>query len=817
MTENVEDKECSNFQFISTPSDFFLKGIRSVLKCNRETGKLSLASHTELADLDCLNVLGSFSGFFGRLECDNCTYLLLISQSTKIGTFGPEDSPVYRIDRLVAIPVVNDGNLAPDCLENDTGFERIKNQQKKLFNFVTNRSNTSRLIDEVLKLVNVSGSFYYSESHDLTLRSQRHSKNPDESALEFFWNRNLLSDLFEDGKQVHNTSEWVLRIIHGYFEQKFLSYETESQLRLTLVSRRSVHRAGCRYLRRGIDGDGNVANFVETEMMLNIFGHTLSFVQLRGSIPAFWSQKGYRYRPPLVIDKEIDESIPACKSHFEKIKDEYGTPVSIVNLVDHTGREFALGETFLQHVLKMNDDDIRYFSFDFHDHCRALRFDNVSILMNALEPTLSQTGFCWIDKGGQMVREQKGIIRTNCVDCLDRTNVVQSAISQNVVSCQALKLGLIEPFTDTPEILVRLLQTMWAEHGDFISRQYAGTNALKGDITRGGQRKLVGLMKDGYNSASRYYLSHVKDAQRQRAMDAITSGSGKTVFISKNEAEMGIEAKEMETVEEEEEVENIGRMVHETARFILPENEVLVGGWALVEASSSSNQVDTVLLLTRSQLFIALYSEDSEKLLDLTKISFPEVKLIETGPVDKTDKIYLRIHWESNEKLKFKTWRAASVRLFNNVAIAIKDESEGDEYVLSIAEQMRITLQMTDNAVEVRKVNRLDNNTSPVGFNRSNFLNSLGSKIKLPGIKRSNAGKDLLTPPTMSTSKSDGLLSTSGLIGKLQDKFKVPLTRSTNQVNTDSIIDIEEMKPERDPFESYKDSILKSNSQIVML
>lgn len=229
----------------------------------------------------------------------------------------------------------------------------------------------------------------------------------------------------------------------------------------------------------------------------------------------------------------------------------------------------------------------------------------VSFLLSALESALSEIGFCWIDKSGQMVREQTGVIRTNCVDCLDRTNVVQSAISQNVCAGQALKLGLIEPFTETPEILVQVLQTLWADHGDFISRQYAGTNALKGDITRGGQRKLVGLMKDGYNSASRYYLSHVKDAQRQRAMDVITAGSGKT--FDTTEITMGVEAKTDEELEDEkseeedeaEVVENIGRMVHETARFILPENEVLVGGWALVDASNPSDQVDTVLLLTR--------------------------------------------------------------------------------------------------------------------------------------------------------------------------------------------------------------------------
>ena len=56
---------------------------------------------------------------------------------------------------------------------------------------------------------------------------------------------------------------------------------------------------------------------------------------------------------------------------------------------------------------------------------------------------------------------------------------------------------------------------MWANNGDAISRQYAGTVALKGDFTRTGERKFSGMMKDGVNSANRYYLNRFKDAYRQ--------------------------------------------------------------------------------------------------------------------------------------------------------------------------------------------------------------------------------------------------------------------------------------------------------------
>lgn len=60
---------------------------------------------------------------------------------------------------------------------------------------------------------------------------------------------------------------------------------------------------GMRYKRRGVDKNGNVANYVETEQLIHVHNHTLSFIQTRGSVPVFWSQVGYRYNPRPRLDK----------------------------------------------------------------------------------------------------------------------------------------------------------------------------------------------------------------------------------------------------------------------------------------------------------------------------------------------------------------------------------------------------------------------------------------------------------------------------------------------------------------------------------
>lgn len=102
-------------------------------------------------------------------------------------------------------------------------------------------------------------------------------------------------------------------------------------MQFCLISRRSRYRAGTRYFRRGIDHEGHVANFNETEQLLlvesptlggalrssNSFSAKLSFVQIRGSIPLFWAEVNtLRYKPDLqIMDLEgtvICALLPIC-------------------------------------------------------------------------------------------------------------------------------------------------------------------------------------------------------------------------------------------------------------------------------------------------------------------------------------------------------------------------------------------------------------------------------------------------------------------------------------------------------------------------
>ena len=73
-----------------------------------------------------------------------------------------------------------------------------------------------------------------------------------------------------------------------------------------------------------------------------------------------------------------------------------------------------------------------------------------------------------------------------------------------------------------PVQLEAQFKVMWANHGDDISLQYAGTGALKSGFTRTGVRTRAGLLDDGVKSGMRYYLNNFQDGHKQDALDLAT-------------------------------------------------------------------------------------------------------------------------------------------------------------------------------------------------------------------------------------------------------------------------------------------------------
>lgn len=417
----------------------------------------------------------------------------------------------------------------------------------------------SALLPKLLRTIQVwfgsSRSFYFSYDLDITRSPSDKAAiaNPNDSLYTqvkstFFWNRHIVQPFIEAGQDA-----LALPLMQGFVGQRAFVADshppqvddpgaesmeladlsptpsgpsspspetarhslelrpTERKYLITLISRRSTKRAGLRYLRRGIDEDGYTANFVETEQILSspaweTSSPLYSFTQIRGSIPLFFTQTAYALKPVPVLQHSEETNYNAAKQHFERLLKSYGT-LQIVNLVEKNGIEGPIGTQYQNTVGRINDGldekaKIPFEWFDFHHVCRGMKFENVSHLLSRLKDQLETLGST-VRSNGELVRKQQGVLRTNCMDCLDRTNVCQSSFAKHMLEIQLKEQGIDMSAQLDQE--TAWFNTLWADNGDAVSKQYASTSAMKGDYTRTRKRDYRGALNDLGISLTRLY------------------------------------------------------------------------------------------------------------------------------------------------------------------------------------------------------------------------------------------------------------------------------------------------------------------------
>ncbi|RKF58746.1 Phosphoinositide phosphatase SAC1 [Erysiphe neolycopersici] len=351
-------------------------------------------------------------------------------------------------------------------------------------------------------------------------------------------------------------------------------------LTLALITRRSRHRAGSRYFSRGIDERGNASNFNESEQIvilndtlsgLDGFGgertlkdrkngdshkevQILSYVQTRGSVPVYWTEVNNLYYTPKLQVRGAEAAVSAAKAHFEEQTKLYGD-IFLINLVKHTGREQAIKDAYEKMIKlliskpidgKLQDDfgdeklrklesssyrqikdQLHYIYFDYHNETKSLGSNKTQILLDQLAKVLEKQQYFYCietpsDKARLDVRNQQtSVFRTNCMDCLDRTNIVQSLLAKSVLNRQLRDVGALSRHENLSsfEDFDFLFRNIWADNADVISKAYSGSGALKTDVTRTGSRTKAGMIQDLRNSITRYVKNNFLDGPKQDAFD----------------------------------------------------------------------------------------------------------------------------------------------------------------------------------------------------------------------------------------------------------------------------------------------------------
>ncbi|XP_049895636.1 phosphatidylinositol-3-phosphatase SAC1-B-like, partial [Epinephelus moara] len=285
--------------------------------------------------------------------------------------------------------------------------------------------------------------FYFATNYDLTHSLQRLANTSPEfqemSLLEradqrFVWNGHLLREFIAQ-PELH---KFVYPVVHGFIIMKS-SCINGKVCEWTIISRRSCFRAGVRYYVRGIDSEGHPANYVETEQIVQYNSAKASFVQTRGSIPFYWSQRpNLKYKPKPQISKTVNH-MDGFQRHFDSQIILYGRQV-ILNLINQKGSEKPLELAFGKMVTNLGNGMIKYIAFDFHKECSRMRWHRLQILVDMVAEMQDEFGYFLVDADGKVLLNQEGTFRSNCMDCLDRTNVVQSLLAERSLQSQ-LRVG----------------------------------------------------------------------------------------------------------------------------------------------------------------------------------------------------------------------------------------------------------------------------------------------------------------------------------------------------------------------------------------
>ncbi|KAI9096971.1 SacI homology domain-containing protein [Phlyctochytrium arcticum] len=445
-------------------------------------------------------------GLIGIIHLNAGDHIVIITDRRRVGTISGHD--IYKLTGHKIIPVQRSKlHLSEHQIQDDLSY--------------------------VMMLDSLLGAqcFYFSYSFDITNTLQRQAEAAEEGGNKavwekaderFFWNRFMNRKLMNYSKTnpENHLNNFILPIMCGFIEIVKSNIQGQ-QFTFALISRRNHHRAGTRYHSRGVDADGNVSNNVETEqVVITESGMKSAYVQTRGSIPLYWRQvANIRYQPKLVIDPN-PQTAASFRKHFEDQIKRYGGNIA-VNLINKKGYEQRLGDEFAKHARLMNEPRLKYVHFDFHHECRKMRWDRISVLLDEIRPELEKQGYFRADAKGLVLNKQTSVVRSNCMDCLDRTNVVQSVLARTSLRQQFVDLGIL-PADGRVEDAIEFERTykhMWADNADEVSKQYSGTGALKTDFTRGGKRTRAGALQDFRNSAVRYFKNNFLDGSRQDAFN----------------------------------------------------------------------------------------------------------------------------------------------------------------------------------------------------------------------------------------------------------------------------------------------------------
>ncbi|CAO2040443.1 unnamed protein product [Urochloa humidicola] len=480
-----------------------------------------------------------FYGIIGFIKFLGPYYMLIITEQKRIGEiFG---HPVYQVTRTSMVELANSKTRST--------FQSSKDENR---------------YKKILSALDLRKDFFFSYSYHIMRSLQKNLSDPHQEGwilyeTMFVWNEFLTRRI----RNCLRNTLWTIALVHGFFKQDTFSISGKD-IMLTLIARRSRHYAGTRYLKRGVNEKGRVANDVETEQIVYEAvpgpSEVSSVVQNRGSIPLFWSQETSKLNlKPNIILHEMDKDYEATKLHFENLRARYGNPIIILNLIKtRERRESILRREFDKAIKIINkslseENHLRFLHWDLHQNSQGKPTNVLDVLLKVAFRALSLTEFfyCQVAPSSETTAHWPTLLsgldpylcddgnsnsdNTECseiVGDISQEDISGSSDSSgNATAEDKVENSELPPLKppkfqkESPELglqapLAHHLMHFYERMGDTLAVQYSGSAAHNKIFSaKRGHLKVFIQSQEFFRTLQRHYSNTCIDANKQAAIN----------------------------------------------------------------------------------------------------------------------------------------------------------------------------------------------------------------------------------------------------------------------------------------------------------
>lgn len=348
-------------------------------------------------------VASKVCGFLGILQIYGLDHFVVATERDKVCELPTYKQPgtnattavVYGLKQVQLIPFFE--------IHGKNESKLIQEESKSASAQQEQRFDAEKISEVVVKIKKyLEEGFLFSYNYDLTSNLQRQRRlyeefgwNAKEQVQQnYAWNLNM----FQKIKAQNISQFWCTHLVQGFIDKQRI----QDKMDVVLIARRGAERGGTRFLHRGIDENGFVANFVEFEQIVTRVEQSgsldiYSYAQVRGTFPFFWTQPNVS---KFVIEKEMGAAKPFFEQHmrmlFERYCDEVpqGEPAKIfsMNLVrDNEGNKERTLAAYYEQLLDSVKDElaaegksIGYSNYNWHARTKQ-DTSSFSALLNSLD------------------------------------------------------------------------------------------------------------------------------------------------------------------------------------------------------------------------------------------------------------------------------------------------------------------------------------------------------------------------------------------------------------------------------------------------